>query len=167
MTTEEITSSYRWTILSTLWIGGFFVSGSWLFIISIIGKMNFGIFSFGGLGITEGALIVILPFVSLIPLGFISGPIVDKVGVKIIGIIGNLTFTIFSVLRGISDSFFTLAIYSICMGAGLGLTMPLGSKLIGYWFKETEIGTASGISVMASGLGIFFFEAITLPIILP
>ena len=167
MASDEIVSSYRWTILAVLWIGGFFIAGSWLFVISIIGKINFGLFDFGGLGTGEGALIVILPFLSLIPIGFIAGPLVDWMGVKKAGIIGNLIFLTFSMLRGASDSFFTLAIFTILMGVGLGFSMPLGSKLIGYWFKESELGTASGISVMASGFGIFFFEAITLPLILP
>ena len=166
MSSEEAFSSYRWIILAVLWIGTFFMSGTWLFIISIIDEIGFGIFNIG-LTTGEGALIVILPFVSLIPLSFLSGPIVDRIGVKKIGIIGSVIFALFASLRGISDSFFTLAIYSIIMGAGIGLSMPLGSKLIGYWFKESEIGTANGISVMASGFGIFFFEAITLPIILP
>ncbi|NVM02333.1 MAG: MFS transporter [Candidatus Helarchaeota archaeon] len=167
MASRQTASSYRWIIIAVLWIGSFFISGSWLFIISIIGTIKFGNFNIGGLGTGEGALIVILPFVSLIPLAFVSGPIVDKVGVKKIGAIGYLVFTIFSVLRGVSDSFFTLAIFTICMGAGLGLTMPLAFKLIGYWFDESEIGTASGINMTASGFGIFFFEAITLPLILP
>ncbi len=167
MTSKETTTSYRWIIIAVLWIWNFFGTGAWLFIISIIGLIKFGPFDVGGLGTGEGALIVILPFASIIPLSFIAGPIIDKVGVKKIGIIGILIFTVFSVLRGLSDSFSALAIFTICMGAGLGLTYPLPSKLIGYWFEEKEIGTASGLNVMASGLGIFFFEAITLPILLP
>ncbi|MFX1450601.1 MAG: nitrate/nitrite transporter [Promethearchaeota archaeon] len=167
MAAGETSSSYRWVIIAVLWLWNFFGTGAWLFIISIIGLIQFGPFDIGGLGTGEGALIVILPFVSLIPLSFVAGPIIDKVGVKKIGILGSLCFTVFSVLRGLSNNFFTLAILTICMGAGLGLTYPLPSKLIGYWFGEKEIGTASGINVMASGLGIFFFEAITLPLILP
>ncbi|MFX0139078.1 MAG: hypothetical protein ACFFDN_35885, partial [Candidatus Hodarchaeota archaeon] len=140
MASRETTSSYRWIILAVLWLWNFFGSGAWLFIISIIGLIKFGAFNICGLGTGEGALIVILPFVSLIPLSFVSGPIVDKVGVKKIGVIGSLSFTIFSVLRGLSDSFSTLALFTIGMGAGLGLNFPLTSKLIGYWFEEKEIG---------------------------
>lgn len=166
MKTEKTISSYRWIILLIIWIISFFISGNWLFIISIIDEIRFGIFSFG-LTTGEGALIVVLSFVGIIPVSFLSGPFIDKLGVKKIGIIGNLIVGIFAILRGLSDTFLTLSIFTIFMGVGVGFTISLASKLIGYWFKENEIGTANGISIMANGFGIFLFEAITLPLILP
>ncbi len=155
-------SGYRWVVLLINWFIVFFVYGSWLFIVVIFQKIPF-------LEDNDWLqnIIYVLPFIGLICMGLPAGGLIDKYGLKRIGFIGLFIVTLSTFCRGLSYDFVTLALSSIVLGFGVGLIIPIGNKLISMWFGEKEMGTASGITVMAAGLGIAVSQSITILLLMP
>ncbi|HUY01387.1 MAG TPA: MFS transporter [Candidatus Deferrimicrobium sp.] len=158
-TTDSSLSSFRWVVLIINWIVVFFVQASWLFILVMFNYIPF-------LTESQEYLIWTLPFVGLICMALPAGLIIDKYGLKRTGILGIGIVVITAFCRGLSYDFLTLALSSMFLGFGIGIVIPLGSKLIGLWFGEKEIGTATGITIMAVGLGVAISQSISVSLLL-
>jgi len=151
---------YRWVILIINWLAIFFIYASWLFILVYFKSTT--------LDETQQFWIWTLPFVGLACIAVPAGVIIDKYGLKKTGFLGLAIFVVAAFLRVIFlNEFNTLALSSILLGFGVGLVTPIGNKLISLWFGENEIGTASGITIMAAGLGIAISQSISGSILKP
>jgi len=151
---------YRWVILIINWLVIFFIYASWLFILVIFNDPALS------LNETEQYWVWTLPFIGLAGMALPAGLIIDKYGLKKTGFLGIFIVIVAAFSRALGfNNFITLAASSIFLGCGIGLITPLGNKLISLWFGEKEIGTASGITVMAAGLGIAVSQSISASIL--
>ena len=148
-------SSARWRMLAICWFAIFFMYSSWYVILVLEGPIPF----IDGASF-ESYLIWTFPLVGLTCMALPAGLLVDKWGLKKIGILGLSILVITTVCRGLSYDFLTMALSSIFLGVGIGVMFPIGGKLVSLWFGEKEIGTASGIRVMAAGLGIAMSQSV-------
>jgi len=159
MTTEASegklkTVGYRWIILIINWLTVFFIYSAWLFILVTLKDIT--------PNETERTWIWTLPFIGLACMAVPSGLIIDKYGLKKTGYIGLSIVLAGAFLRGFFfNNFIGLALSSILLGFGVGMITPIGNKLISLWFGENEVGTASGITIMAAGLGIAVSQSIS------
>ena len=158
-------SSARWGMLAICWFAIFFMYSSWYIILVLFGPEGPILFIDGES--FEGVLVWTLPLVGLTCMALPAGLLVDKYGLKKTGILGLSILVITTVCRGLSYDFLTMALSSIFLGIGVGVMFPIGGKLISLWFGEKEIGTASGIRVMAAGLGIAISQSIAVLLLLP
>src|SRR3989304_119530 len=88
-------------------------------------------------------------FVSLFP-GLLS----DRFGVKFILSLFCILVGVTGALRGLSNSFLTLAI-TVFLNGVVRLVVPVNvTKTVGMWFRGPKMGMAMGISAMGMGLGL-------------
>ncbi|MDD1777036.1 MAG: MFS transporter [Candidatus Helarchaeota archaeon] len=148
----EVTG-YRWIVLIINWLAVFFIYAAWLFILVV--------FEDTPLNQTEQYWVWTLPFIGMACMALPAGLLIDKYGLKKTGFLGLSIVVVAAFWRSFGFNFFTLAASSILLGFGIGMVIPIGNKLISLWFGAKEIGTASGITVMAAGLGIAVSQSIS------
>lgn len=101
-------------------------------------------------------------FVSLI-----AGVLSDKFGVKLILSVFCILVGLTGALRGISDSFFTLA-FIVFVNGIFRLVIPITvTKTVGIWFKGQNLGMAMGISAMGMGLGLMLGPLVSATVLSP
>jgi len=156
-TTER--TRIRWIVLVINWLAVFFLYATWLFILVV--------FEDTSLNETEQYWVWTLPFIGLACIALPAGLIIDKYGLKKTGFLGLSIVIVAAFWRASGFDFLTLAASSILLGFGIGMVIPIGNKLISLWFVAKEIGTASGITVMAAGLGIALSQSISASLLKP
>ena len=163
--TKSELSPSRWGMLAICWFAIFFMYSSWYIILVLFGPEGPILFIDGSS--VEAYLVWTFPLVGLTCIALPAGLLVDKYGLKKTGILGLSILVVTTVCRGLSYDFLTMSLSSIFLGVGVGVMFPIGGKLISLWFGEKEIGTASGIRVMAAGLGIAISQSIAVLLLLP
>ena len=107
------------------------------------------------------------PLLAFVIFIFLGGMITDKIGYRNATIISGIFITIFGILRGLSSNYLFFIITSFLFGIGGGLLFPNLAKIVADWFEDEKKGTASGIYLMAGGLGQVFSLSITIAVLLP
>ncbi len=101
-------------------------------------------------------------FVSLI-----AGVLTDKFGVKLILSVSCILVGITGALRGLSDSFFTLA-FTVFINGIVRLIIPITvTNTVGIWFKGRNLGMAMGIYAMGMGFGLMLGPMISATVLSP
>jgi ACS family D-galactonate transporter-like MFS transporter len=87
-----------------------------------------------------------------------SGLILDRLGVKLVGRIGTLLWSVASFAAAISTGLAGFVGARLLLGVGEAPTFPANSKAIGYWFPAEERSLATAIfdsaAKFASALGV-------------
>jgi MFS family permease len=87
-----------------------------------------------------------------------SGLILDRFGVKLIGRIGTLTWSVASFAAAISTGLAGFVGARLLLGVGEAPTFPANAKAIGYWFPAEERSLATAIfdsaAKFASAIGV-------------
>jgi len=103
-------------------------------------------------------LVIFISLVFLIvyiPITFLATWLIDKYEFKIGASIGALLMGVFGFLRFIAGNNYILAlIFSIGIAIAQPFLLNTITKLSANWFPETERTTATGISLIATGLGV-------------
>lgn len=162
-------SRYKWIILM---IGGLFhfsFTAAWIFVplIEHISGSGTGFAVDLGLDTIQVSLIYSAPLLAFVIFTFFGGIITDALGLYKSSIISGIFITDFGILRGLSTNFPFLLITSFLFGVGGGLLYPNLSKMVASWFEDEKKGTASGIYLMAGGMGQVFSLSITTAFLLP
>ncbi|HUY01028.1 MAG TPA: MFS transporter [Candidatus Deferrimicrobium sp.] len=160
----DISSSrYRWIILVVGCFFHFTFTAAWIFVPIIetefAGELVLDPF--------QVSLIYSAPLLAFVIFVFIGGIITDKLGVRNATMLSGILITSFGMLRGLSGGFLFLLITSFIFGIGGGLLYPNLGKIVADWFEDKKKGTATGIYLMAGGLGQVFSLSITAAILLP
>lgn len=103
-------------------------------------------------------LVIFISLVFLIvyiPITFLATWLIDKYEFKIGASIGALLMGVFGFMRFIAGNNYLLAlIFSIGIAIAQPFLLNTITKLSANWFPETERTTATGISLIATGLGV-------------
>lgn len=103
-------------------------------------------------------LVIFISLVFLIvyiPITFLATWLIDKYEFKIGASIGALLMGVFGFLRFIADNNYILALlFSIGIAIAQFFLLNTITKLSANWFPETERTTATGISLIATALGV-------------
>ena len=103
-------------------------------------------------------LVIFISLVFLIvyiPITFLATWLIDKYEFKIGASIGALLMGVFGFLRFIADNNYILALlFSIGIAIAQPFLLNTITKLSANWFPETERTTATGISLIATALGV-------------
>lgn len=159
---------YKWIVLLVGCIFFFTFTAAWIFlpiIEDISGTTGFAVDL--GLDTIQVSWIYSAPLLAFVIFTFLGGIIADRIGIRNATIISGVLITGFGMLRGLADSYFFLVTTSFLFGVGGGLLFPNLGKLVSAWFEDEKKGTASGIYLMAGGLGQVFSLSITAAILLP
>jgi len=108
-------------------------------------------------GVDEFSIILIsLMFLIIyIPITFLASWLIDKYDFKVGARIGAIFMGIFGFLRYIADNNYTLAlIFSIGIAIAQPFLLNTITKLSANWFPDKERTTATGISLIATSIGI-------------
>ena len=103
-------------------------------------------------------LVILLSLIFLvvfIPVTFLAAWLIDKYEFKIGASIGAVIMGVFGFLRFIADNNYILALtFSIGIAIAQPFLLNTITKLSANWFPETERTTATGISLIGTGLGV-------------
>ncbi len=160
---------YKWVILTIGSLFHFSFTAAWIFV-PLIEFLEGGGTGFAvdlGLDTLQVALIYAAPLLAFVIFCFFGGMITDALGLRKSSILSGIFITGFGILRGFSNSFPFLLITSFLFGIGGGLLYPNLSKMVASWFEDQKKGTASGIYLMAGGMGQVFSLSITTAFLLP
>ena len=160
---KNTSSNYKWLILIVGSIFHFTFTAAWIFVPVIEG----GFATELGLDPFQISWIYSVPILAIVIFVFLGGIITDKIGCRNATIISGVLITVFGLLRGFSGDFLFLFVTSFLFGAGGGLLFPNLAKIVADWFTDEKKGTASGIYLMAGGLGQVISLSITAAVILP
>jgi|WetSurMetagenome_2_1015567.scaffolds.fasta_scaffold05130_4 sugar phosphate permease len=108
------------------------------------------------LGLTIVQLGMIWGIASLAGLfiSILGGILSDRLNIKLFVGIACILAGITGAMRGLADSFFTLAL-TVFLNGIIRLMLPVAiTKTIGIWFKGRNMGTAQGIGAMGMGFGL-------------
>jgi MFS family permease len=160
---------YKWIILVIGALFHFSFTAAWVFVplIENISDSGTGFAADLGLDTIQVSLIYSAPLLAFVIFTFFGGMITDALGLYKSSIISGIFITDFGILRGLSTNFPFLLITSFLFGVGGGLLYPNLSKMVASWFEDEKKGTASGIYLMAGGMGQVFSLSITTAFLLP
>ncbi len=97
----------------------------------------------------------------------IAGLISDRFGIKLVLSIFCILAGVTGALRGVSDSYFTLAL-TVFLNGVVRLILPVAvTKTVGLWFRGKNLGLAMGISAMGMGLGLMLGPMVSATILSP
>lgn len=100
-------------------------------------------------------LISLMFLIVYIPITFLASWLIDKYDFKVGAGIGALLMGVFGFLRFIADNNYVLAlIFSIGIAIAQPFLLNTITKLSANWFPEKERTTATGISLIATSIGI-------------
>ena len=157
-------SSYRWWILAIATITGTLVSAIPFNCMPVLFKeisddLGLSLVQIGSIwGIANLAGI----FVSII-----AGVLSDKFGIRLILSLFCILVGITGALRGLSDTFFILAL-TVFLNGIARLVVPITvTKAIGIWFRGRNLGLAMGIGAMGMGLGLMLGPMISATVVSP
>jgi cyanate permease len=83
----------------------------------------------------------------------LGGAIGDKIGPKLIMIVGSLLAGVMGAARGLAGDFFSLVVMVIVLGALIPFITMNGFKTCGLWFPPHQLGLANGLISMGMALG--------------
>jgi MFS family permease len=157
-------SNYRWYILALLTAIGTFVSAIPFSCMPVLFKeisddLDLSLVQIGTIwGIASLAGV----FVSII-----AGVLSDRFGVRNFLSISCILVGITGALRGLSDSFWTLAL-TVFINGIVRLMIPISvTKTIGIWFKGKNLGMAMGTGAMGIGFGLMLGPMISATVLSP
>lgn len=157
-------STYRWYVLALLSATGTFVVAMPFSCMPVLFKemaedLGLSLVEIGSIwGIASLAGI----FVSLV-----SGLLGDRFGMRLLMTVSCLLVGITGALRGLSDSFLTLAV-TVFLNGIARMVLPVNiTRTVGIWFKGENLGTANGISAMGMGLGLTLGPMISATVLSP
>ena len=97
----------------------------------------------------------------------LGGVLSDRLNVKWFIGISCVLVGITGAMRGLADSFFTLAL-TVFLNGIIRLMLPIAvTKTIGIWFKGRNLGTAQGIGAMGMGFGLMLGPLISATVVSP
>lgn len=96
-----------------------------------------------------------------------AGSLADRFGARRILTIGCLLAGVFGALRGVSDSFTTLAITSLLFGLASDAVPVIVIKNTSLWFHERGLGTAQGIMTACVGGGMMLGAMLSATVLSP
>jgi MFS family permease len=166
---QNTSPRYKWVILTIGSLFHFSFTAAWIFV-PLIEALEGGGTGFAedlGLDTFQVSLIYAAPLLAFVIFTFFGGMITDVLGLRKSSILSGVFITGFGILRGFSTNFHFLLITSFLFGIGGGLLYPNLSKMVASWFEDQKKGTASGIYLMAGGMGQVFSLSITTAFILP
>lgn len=162
--TDAQNPSHKWFVLALLTITGTFVVSMPVSCMPALFKEisdDLGL-SLVQIGTVWGLSSLAGVFIS-IPAGMLSDRFRVKPILVIFGILGGVT----GALRGLSNSFLTLAL-TVFLNGLVRMILPVNvTRAVGTWFKGPRMGTAMGISAMGMGLGLFLGPMISASILSP
>ncbi len=120
-----------------------------------------------GLSLVQIGVIWGLGNLPVIFMGIVAGALSDRFGIKGVLFIFCIMSGITGALRGISDSYFVLAVMVFVSGAFRMVVPVTLTKTIGIWFKGENLGMAMGISALGMGLGLMLGPLISATIMSP
>ena len=143
--------SYRWIVLLLFFFTNIISQILWVSFIPVTSlAMKF-------YGVDEFSIILLslIFLIVYIPVTFIAAWLIDKFDFKIGASIGSLFMGVFGFLRYFADNNY---IFVLIFQIGIAIAQPFLlntiTKLSANWFSETERTTATGISLIATFIGI-------------
>lgn len=143
--------SYRWIVLFLFFLTNIISQILWVSFIPVTSlAMKF-------YGVDEFSIILLslIFLIVYIPVTFIAAWLIDKFDFKIGASIGSLFMGVFGFLRYFADNNY---IFVLIFQIGIAIAQPFLlntiTKLSANWFSETERTTATGISLIATFIGI-------------
>ena len=161
---DNVQSGYRWWILVIATVTGTFVSAIPFSCMPVLFKE---ISDDLGLDLVQIGSIWGLSSLAGIFVSIIAGVLSDKFGTKLILSVFCVLVGITGALRGLSESFFVLAL-TVFLNGIARLVIPITvSKAIGIWFRGKNLGLAMGIGAMGMGLGLMLGPMLSATVISP
>lgn len=141
-------SPYRWVVFAVAAVAFFLVNYNWNIIATLL-----DLIPDLALSETQFGLLFTAPTLAGILVSIPGGMLADRFGIRrILGIAVVLT-TIGCLLRVTATGFASMFAYNFLMGIGLGILFALQPKLVGLWFPPRQVGLATGLYMMAMGVG--------------
>ncbi len=97
----------------------------------------------------------------------LGGLLSDRFGTKRVLVIGCFLSGVAGILRGLSNSFFTLSATMFLFGLLLVITAPAMIKVCSTWFSGRHLGLANGVLSMSMGLGFLVSSMISATVLSP
>ena len=147
---KEQNQNYKWYILILVVLTDMFVIAIPTMGMSVLAKeisddLRLNLVQVGviwGIGALPGI------FTSLL-----GGAVGDKVGSKQVLFVGTLLGGLLGILRGLADSFLSMAIIMLLLGAVIPFVLMSSLKALGQWFPSHQLGLANGAQAMGMALG--------------
>lgn len=142
---------YRWSVLvlvSLAMFGNYYIYDS----IAPIADMLKTALGFSDVDI--GSLYSIYSFAAVFIL-LISGPIIDRIGVKVSILIFGTLCSIAALLTALSSEFYVMLAGRLLLGFGAEPLIVAITTALAKWFKGKELGFAFGINLTIARLGSF------------
>lgn len=161
---EEPRSSFRWYILGLSAVTGALVASVPFSCLPVLfEEMSEDL----GLSLVQIGTIWGLSSLAGVFFSIPGGLLGDRFGVKTILPLACILAGLTGALRGVANSFLSLAIIVFISGI-VRLIIPINlTKTIGLWFKGENLGTAMGISAVGMGLGLMLGPMISATILSP
>jgi MFS family permease len=161
---DNVQSGYRWWILALATITGTFVSAIPFSCMPVLFKE---ISDDLGLSLVQIGSIWGIASLAGIFVSIIAGVLSDKFGIKIILSVFCILVGVTGALRGLSESFFILAL-TVFLNGIARLVIPITvTKAIGVWFRGRNLGLAMGIGAMGMGFGLMLGPMISATVVSP
>ncbi len=154
---------YRWIMVACAWLLGFAMYAPMLAIPPLAHIIT------ARLNVSNAAvgLLFAVPVSVLIVLAIPSGFLADRIGTqKAVGI-GASVMAAGCVLRGFSQSFTGIMLFTALYGTGFSIIYPNLPKIVGLWFPREKVGLATGVYSTGITTAGAIALAITLPWIFP
>lgn len=120
-----------------------------------------------GLSTTQAGVVVGAVPLVYIPLGLVSGLVIDRAGARTAIGIGLVGFGLVQIARGLAGSFVTLLVPTLALGVlGTGLTFGL-PKLVSELFPPERTGTMSSVYQVGASLGSMAAFGLARPLLEP
>ena len=147
---KENNSSYKWYILLLVVLTDMFVIAIPQMGISVLAREIAD-----DLGLTLVQVGVIWGAGALLGIfsGLLGGMIGDKVGPKRVLIVTALLGGLLGMARGWANSFGSMTVIMILIGAIIPIVLINSIKVIGQWFPPRQLGLANGVQAMGMALG--------------
>ena len=138
------TSSYRWAVL----FAAFYTFVAYAFVFQLVPPLIAPMTLAFNLGPSEEWLAGFLMSIVVIPgifLALPAGRLVDKYGLKSIGLISTALTVVGSFITSVADSFLTALLGRLVLGVGASFIITGVPTLIPQWFSKKDLGKAMGI----------------------
>jgi len=142
--------NYKWYILFLIILTNMFVIAIPSMGMSVLSKE---ISESLGLNLVQVGIIWGVGALPGIVTSLVGGAIGDKIGPKRVLVAGTLLGGLFGVARGLADSFLSMTIFMVLLGAVIPVVMMNGIKMAGQWFPSHQLGLANGFISMGMAMG--------------
>ena len=142
--------NYKWYILFLVVVTDMFVVAIPTMGMSVLSKE---ISEDLGLNLVQVGIIWGVGSLPAIITSLLGGVVGDKIGPKLVLTAGALLGGLLGMTRGMADSFLSMTIIMILLGAVIPVVMMNSIKAIGQWFPPNQLGLANGAQAMSMALG--------------